>query len=48
MDEAKIHAAAKEMGMVFTLEEVRKLVEDLDDDKDGFVNWKEFLKAMNE
>jgi Ca2+-binding EF-hand superfamily protein len=40
IDEAKIRAAASEMGMSFTPDEVKKLIEDLDDDKDGFINWK--------
>jgi Ca2+-binding EF-hand superfamily protein len=36
------------MGMNFTIDELEKLMEDLDADKDGFINWKDFLKAVSE
>jgi Ca2+-binding EF-hand superfamily protein len=36
------------MGMAFTIDELEKLMEDLDDDKDGCINWKDFLKAVAE
>lgn len=34
--------------MSFTNEELEKLMEDLDADQDGFINWRDFLKAMSE
>lgn len=48
LDETKIHTAAAKMGVNLTIEEVSKIVEDFDIDKDGFINWIEFLKAVSE
>lgn len=34
--------------MNFTSDELEKLIEDLDEDKDGYLGWKDFLKAVSE
>ena len=39
LDVAKIQAIAESMHVNMTNEEVRKIIEELDEDKDGYLNW---------
>ena len=36
------------MGMKLSAEDAAKMIEELDEDKDGFLSWEEFRKAMVE
>jgi Ca2+-binding EF-hand superfamily protein len=36
------------MGMKLSAEEAAKMIEELDEDKDGFLSWEEFRKAVVE
>lgn len=39
LDVKKIQAIAERMQVQFTNEEVRKIIEELDEDQDGYINW---------
>lgn len=44
----KIQAVAEKMQVQLTNEEVRKIIEELDEDRDGYLNWIEFRNAVLE
>ena len=48
LDISKIQAIAEKMQVNMTNEEVRKIVEELDEDNDGYLNWMEFRNAILE
>jgi Ca2+-binding EF-hand superfamily protein len=48
LDVEKIQAVAEKMQVHLTNEEVRKIIEELDEDRDGYLNWVEFKNAVLE
>jgi calcium-binding protein CML len=48
LDVGKIQAMAERMQVSLTNEEVRKIIEELDEDRDGYINWIEFRNAILE
>lgn len=48
LDVEKIQAVAEKMQVQLTNEEVRKIIEELDEDRDGYLNWIEFRNAVLE
>ena len=45
-DVSKIQAVADNFNFFLTNEEAKKIIEELDEDGDGYINWEEFRNAI--
>ena len=46
LDVTKIQAVAEKMQFFMTNEEAKKMIEEIDEDRDGYINWAEFRRAV--
>lgn len=46
LDVVKIQAIAEQMQVPLTNDEVHKIIQELDEDRDGYINWTEFRNAI--